>query len=564
MSSTEAPDTVPALAQAWLDVVLESDPLDATLMGYRTHDAHLPDLSREAQERTRHAFAAIRTRVDEIDTHGLSEADIVTRGVLLALDDAHADSSAADVIAFTVAAFPISPASVLVTYLRMITITSESEAEAYLHRLSEIPRYLAQASTRLSEGRQAGLSAVRRLVSMAIAQIDDALAAEPSVFAVEPIGSLGDTDDWRSRRDAIIRHEVEPAFAQYRAMLETEALPSSRGDDQPGLVHLPDGLDRYTRLCRVHTTTALSPEHLHRVGRTLLAQVHEEFQQVGRSVLGTTDVADIFQRLQEDPALRWTSSEAIIKAAEDAVRRAEGVAPHWFARVPQAVCALATIPEWEAAGSPPTYYMPPAIDGSRPGTYFTNVSTPTARTSFDLEAVAFHEAVPGHHFQISLAQENAELPELRRLPMFTAYVEGWGLYAERLADEMGLYSSDMQRLGMLSADAWRASRLVVDTGIHAFGWSRDEAVAFMRENTPVAPVDVESEIDRYIAYPGQALSYMTGRLEIIRMRDLARAALGAAFDIRDFHEQVLGHGALPLAVLDQVISTWCAGATLES
>jgi uncharacterized protein (DUF885 family) len=200
--------------------------------------------------------------------------------------------------------------------------------------------------------------------------------------------------------------------------------------------------------------------------------------------------------------------------------------------------------------------MQPALDGSRPGTYYTNVNEPTERTSFDLESVAYHEAVPGHHFQISVALELPDLPMFRRVSLFTAYVEGWGLYSERLADEMGLYSSQLQRMGMLSADVWRASRLVVDTGMHAFGWTRQQAVAYLLQNTPVAPIDVEAEIDRYIAYPGQALSYMTGRLEIQLLRARAEAALGDAFDIKEFHDVVLGSGALPLAVLGQVVDSW--------
>ena len=273
-------------------------------------------------------------------------------------------------------------------------------------------------------------------------------------------------------------------------------------------------------------------------------------------MFGTADVRAIFALLQSDPALRWTSSQEILDASETAVRRAEAVSVDWFGRVPSAVCSLEAIPELEADSSGTAYYMPPSLDGSRPGTYYTNVSKPTERTSFDLESVAFHEAVPGHHFQLSLALELPDLPVIRRLTLFTAYAEGWGLYSERLADEMGLYSSPLQRIGMLSADVWRASRLVVDTGLHAFGWSRQRAIDYMLENTPAPPVDVVSEVDRYIAYPGQALAYMTGRLEIERLRTSARDALGDAFDVRAFHDAVLGSGALPLSALDEVISAW--------
>jgi uncharacterized protein (DUF885 family) len=184
------------------------------------------------------------------------------------------------------------------------------------------------------------------------------------------------------------------------------------------------------------------------------------------------------------------------------------------------------------------------------------VSNPQERTTFDLESVAFHEAVPGHHFQISLALEHEDLPMLRRLSLFTAYVEGWGLYSERLADEMGLYSSALQRMGMLAADAWRAGRLVVDTGMHALGWSRQQAVDYLLENTPEARIEVESEVDRYIAMPGQALAYMVGRLEIQSLRGRAQAALGERFDVKAFHDVVLGSGALPLAVLAAVVDDW--------
>jgi uncharacterized protein (DUF885 family) len=306
----------------------------------------------------------------------------------------------------------------------------------------------------------------------------------------------------------------------------------------------------------VHTTTDRTPEDLHQTGLAIVARIHREFADLGAELFGESDVQGIFARLQSDPTLHWSTSQEILDAAETAVRRAEAASVDWFGRVPTAVCTLEAIPELEAEGAAPAYYMPPALDGSRPGTYYTNVNKPTERTSFDLESVAFHEAVPGHHFQLSLALELPDLPVLRRLTLFNAYAEGWGLYSERLADEMGLYSSQLQRMGMLSADVWRAARLVVDTGLHAFGWPRQRAIDYLLESTPVAPIDVASEVDRYIAMPGQALGYMAGRLEIERLRKVAAEALGDAFDVRAFHDAVLGSGALPLSVLDDVITAW--------
>ncbi len=420
----------------------------------------------------------------------------------------------------------------------------------------QLPGYLRQAEDRLAEGRIKGLNPVAHLVEMAIDQIERFLAADPSPLLVAPPADWSDADAWTAQAQALITDVVRPAFERHRDSLRKDAMPGARDADHVGLLHLPDGLERYRGLARVHTTTDRTPEELHATGLVLVAGVHDEFRELGASLFGLDDVPAIFARLQEDPALRWTSSQEILDAAERTVRRAEAASVDWFGSLPAAVCALEAIPELEAEGAPPAYYMQPALDGSRPGTYYTNVNQPTERTSFDLESVAFHEAVPGHHFQISLALELTDLPMIRRLGLFTAYVEGWGLYSERLADEMGLYSSDLQRMGMLSADVWRAARLVVDTGMHAFGWTRQQAIDYLLENTPVAPIDVEAEIDRYIAYPGQALSYMTGRTEIEALRARAEETLGEAFDIKGFHDAVLGSGALPLAVLEDVIEEW--------
>jgi len=216
------------------------------------------------------------------------------------------------------------------------------------------------------------------------------------------------------------------------------------------------------------------------------------------------------------------------------------------------------IPAVEAPHAPAAYYVHPSLDGQRPGTYFANTDRPQQRDRFLSEVIAFHEAVPGHHFQLTIAQELTHLPLLRRTAGVTAYIEGWGLYTERLADEMGLYSSDLDRLGMLAMDSLRAGRLVVDTGIHARGWSRQQAVSYLREHTPVSGLDIGNEVDRYIGYPGQALSYMVGRLEIQRMRAAAERRLGDRFDIRGFHDVVLGGGPLPLTVLAGVVSGWAA------
>lgn len=538
------------LAQALLECNLDAEPLEGTLMGFREYDDRLADLSLEAERSHANAQHVIRDEAAAIDPGSLTAQDALTRSVILSSVGYADDARFADQLAFTVAAFPVSPASVLLAYLRMIVVTNDDEARAYLARLGSIPAYLEQSTQRLALGRADGVTPVAHLVTMAIEQIEHALAAPASPFSLELPEAFLD------EQAILIDEVVNPAFARYAQMLRSEVLPSSRDNDHAGLVHLPGGLARYEALIRVHTTTDRTAAQLHELGLTLVSNIHDEFRALGRQLFGLDDVVEIFARLQSDPDLRWENEGQIIAAAEQTVRRAEAASVEWFGTLPKATCVLETIPELEAASAAPAYYMPPSFDGTRPGTYFTNVNEPTERTSFDLESVAFHEAVPGHHFQISLAMELEDLPTLRKLAGFTAYVEGWGLYSERLADEMGLYSSPLQRMGMLSADAWRAARLVVDTGLHAYGWSRETAIEYLLASAPLAPIDAVAEIDRYIAYPGQALSYMTGRLEIQRLRASAEQALGDAFSIAAFHDVILGSGALPLDVLAELVDEW--------
>ena len=312
----------------------------------------------------------------------------------------------------------------------------------------------------------------------------------------------------------------------------------------------------YRVLIRLHTSTSRTPEDLHAAGLAIIEDVESEFSEIGARLWGTTEVREIIHRLLTDRELRYSDSQQMLDIARRAVGRAEDAAPGWFGTVPADRCIVEAIPAVEEAGSAPAYYLQGALDGSRLGTYYLNTSKPEERFRHLAEPVAFHEAVPGHHFQLTIAAQQTELPLARRILADTACAEGWGLYAERLADEMGLYSDDVARLGMLSTDAWRATRLVVDTGMHHLGWSRAEAVEWMGAHTALPSLEVESEIDRYISYPGQALSYMVGRMEISELRGRAARRLGDGFDLKAFHDLVLKVGPLPLAALAGAVDRW--------
>jgi uncharacterized protein (DUF885 family) len=289
------------------------------------------------------------------------------------------------------------------------------------------------------------------------------------------------------------------------------------------------------------------------MGLAEIERLDEELRGLGGTLLGARDLPDTLRRLRSDPELHFTSGEEIVEVASSCLARANAATPDWFHLLPDAPCEVVPMAAHEEEHSTIAYYRDPATDGTRPGQYFVNRSHPETRPRYEAEALAFHEAVPGHHLQVALAQERTALPAFRRHSLSTAYVEGWGLYAERLADEMGLYSADIDRIGIASFDAWRASRLVVDTGMHAFGWPRTRAIAFMTEHTALGENNIANEVDRYISWPGQALAYKVGQLELLQLREAAQARQGARFDIRRFHDAVLGPAPLPLAVLRRVV-----------
>ncbi|MEV4147842.1 DUF885 domain-containing protein [Amycolatopsis sp. NPDC049691] len=547
---------VTELAEEFVEALFAADPLTPAILGVRPAEPGLPDLSAEAEQAHRATLAGFAERARALEAGELSAEDRVTRDVLIATAEDRVAAIDSRMAEFTVTDVMVAPAASLLMVLPMTTVTAGEAAEAQLGRLAAVPEYLRQAARRHAEGIAAGRTPVAHLVEAAIAHLDRYLAAPDA----DPLRRQPAPDEeFGRRRDELLADVVRPAFAEYRAFLDTEVRPHGRPADRPGLKWLPGGEEAYARLAKVHTTTDRTPEELHRTGLDVIDSLAAEYRELGQKVFGTDDLAEIFERLRTDPALRWTDAEELLDTARTAVARATAEAPKWFGHVPSQPCLVEAVPEEAAPGAPPAYYLRPAADGSRPGIYFANTYEATERFRHSAESTAFHEAVPGHHFQLSVATGLTDLPLLRRIGSFTAYTEGWGLYSERLADEMGLYSGDVARLGMLTADSMRAGRLVVDTGMHALGWSRQQAVDYLAENTPMARVEIEAEIDRYIAWPGQALAYMVGRLEIQRIRARAEERLGSRFDIRAFHDLVLAGGALPLSALAAAVDEWVAG-----
>lgn len=498
---------------------------------------------------------------------GLEAADGLTRDLLVSSLDADLATATCRSASWSVSARD----NVLVDANRLAEaprLESRADGEALLARYRQLPMSidLATANLRrgLAEARVGVAESIQKVIEMLEAQL--ALPVEDSPL-LAPLGEGGPawaTEAWKASLTQAVLDGVRPALQRHLAVLRDELRPAARAGDRVGVHALPEGGACYAALARLHTTLDTPPGSLHDLGLAELESIHAEFRTIGARVFATEELPEIFERLRTDPELRFETAEQVQGTAGQALARAVEAVPEWFGRLPATPCVVEPIPDYLAPYTTIAYYQPARPDGSRPGTYFVNVYEPTTRPRHEAEVLAFHESVPGHHFQIALSQELGELPAFRRHGHVTAFVEGWALYTERLADEMGLYTSDVDRLGMLSFDAWRAARLVVDTGIHAKGWTRAQAELFMAENTPLATNNIANEVDRYVTTPGQALAYKVGQLEIRALRREAESALGEQFDIAAFHDQILGAGALPLPILAERMRAWIVTARGEN
>jgi uncharacterized protein (DUF885 family) len=523
--------------------------------GVHGWDDQVPDLSEAGEEATDRRLAGLQGELAGIDPGGLDAQDRITLAMLgRGLADRRAEL-AARWPELTVSATMTGIQTAVLGLVPKLTLATGVQAAAYLERCARLAGCLDQAGDRLRAGLAAGRTPPALGVRAAVRQLDAYLAGplddDPLLVPPPPPGT--DAVAFRERLAGVVAGSVRPAMARYRDLLAGPVAERARPDDRCGLVHLPGGEEIYRAAVARHTTTDRDPAELHRLGLELVAQLEEEYRALGERVLGTADMGQVLQRLREDPDLRFRTPAEILQSGRDALERAVAALPRVVGQVPEAPCVVDAMSAYEAEDSVLGYYQPPAADGSHPGVHWLNTSAPETRTRYEYEALAFHESVPGHHLQFAVAQEHEELPRFRRFGYVTAFCEGWALYTERLADELGLYSGDLERFGMLSFDSWRACRLVVDTGMHALGWSRDQAIDYMLANSALTRTNVENEVDRYVADPGQALAYMVGRLELVRLRELARRRLGARFDLRGFHDLVLGTGGVPLSVLAEVV-----------
>jgi uncharacterized protein (DUF885 family) len=545
-----------ALADEYWEYVLRTEPTEAHMLGDYRYLDRFEDASREAEDADIAARRSFAERARAFDVADLSPTDRTTQETLIY--EAEIGASIAEMRQAEFGIDPIfGPQVIPQVVFPQMTVEIPEHADQMLDKYLAFARYVDQSSERLREGipkgRVSADFAVTRTVDAINAMLE--IPVEKSPFlSVQMPESLSDEDAaaWREQAATVVVETVNPAFERYRDVIRDEVGPVARPDDRAGLFGLKDGDLVYSRLIDKYTTLSMQPDEIHHIGLEQIDRLAQEYIEIAGPIFGTTVLEEIFTALREDKSLYHTTGEGVVSASVAAFAKAKAEMGDWFGRLPESDCFVQ-----ETKSGPVAFYFPPAEDGSREGTFFMNTADPSSWSTFEIEATAFHEGIPGHHLQIAIAQEIGDvIPAFQRHAFISAYGEGWGLYTERLADEMGIYGSDLDRIGMLQADSMRACRLVVDTGMHALGWSRQDGIDYVAANSPISMHTIVEEIDRYLTMPGQAVSYMIGRLEIQRMRADAEARMGERFDIKGFHDAVLGSGLVTLPTLDRIVREW--------
>ena len=550
---------VNALADRYWEATLEQHPTTATLYGDDRFDDRLDDPSAAGRAAARALNDATIAELAEIPAPGLSVEERITHDMLRVVCELgnEGDNLRMDLVGLVDQID--GPQALLPRGVQFQPADTPARLEKLLTRLAAFEPFIAAHLDLLEEARETGMTAPRIVAERTISQAERLLAIPADQSPIVTGARLADGDDaGRARVAAVVRDVVNPALARYVEALRGPYLAATR--EAPGLWSAPDGVARYRMAIRTWTSLDLDPAEVHQIGLGELAALDADRLAIARAG-GFDSVAAYRAHLAAEPANQAPAKEDLVGRANDDIARALAIAPAWFGRLPVASCDVRPVEPFMERDAPPAFYYPPTIDGSRPGVYFVNTYDLPTRLLSKLAATTYHEAIPGHHFQIALEMEHPGLPAFRRLGgrmIGSAYAEGWGLYSERLADEMGLYRNDAERFGMLEGQAWRAVRLIVDTGIHALGRGREWAVELLREGAGLSATDASIETDRYIVWPGQALTYKIGHREINRLRAELAARDGAAFDLRAFHDALLGHGSLALATLARELPRWVA------
>jgi uncharacterized protein (DUF885 family) len=542
----------------WEDF-LKHNPEFASTIGDNRYNDQLSDYSVQAYNDSLARGRAFLTRLAEIDTTGMSPQEQLSKDLLVRQLIENQEEARFKPWEMPVTQFMGLQVD-LPQLVSQLTFQSVKDYDDYIARLKQVPRAFQQITDDMSIGMDDHREPPAYLMEKVLAQVNDLASKQPrdGPFA-QPIqkfpAAISAAQQARIKEEllAVISRQVASAYLRFGKFLKGQYIAAGRSD--PGIWALPDGEAYYRFLVKQSTTTTFTPDQIHQIGEEQVKKDEEQLLAIAHK-LGFADVKALETAAAHDPKLFPTSGDQLLDAYRSSLDRMRPKLPQLFGRLPKASLVVKAVPDYLEKDQAPAYYQHGTPDGSRPGTVYVNTYKFETRSLSEVEVRAYHEGLPGHHLQVSIAQELTEIPQFRRYTYYTAYVEGWGLYAEQLGKDVGFYQDPYSDLGRVEADIWRAIRLVVDTGVHSQHWTRQQMVDYFHQHSNVVEADVQSEVDRYIAWPAQALGYKVGQLKILELRAKAQQALGDKFSLSAFHDQVVDSGALPLDVLEQRIDGW--------
>ncbi len=563
MNMNKKNDQLNTWCNEYWEYVLRHNPTFATYIGDHRYNDRLEDLSEESLSEQARYFQDLLAKTETIDETGLTGEDTSTYRLLQRTLKNHIR-----VHQYKTYYLPIDhmqgPHIDFPQIIEYHPFQTVDDFDTYVSRLKAFPRQVDQVIELLNSGVAQNITAFKNVIDHVLGQVgmfSDIPPEKSPLF--KPVTNMNDSfsaTDRTTITDSIkeaLSSSVGPAYNKLHAFLQNEYLDHCR--KEAGIWSLPEGDDLYRFYAEYHTATDRSPAEIHEIGVREVARIEGEIQTIleKRGFIG--NIRDFARSLKENKDLYFQTGQEILDAYRDLLSRMDTELPRFFGRLPRARYEVKEIEEYREKAAPAAYYYPPPRDFSRSGYFYANTYKPEERPTYDMEALAYHEAVPGHHLQIAIMQELEDIPDFRRHEGSTAFIEGWALYAEKLAQEMGFYHDDLSVYGRLSFELWRAVRLVVDTGLHCFKWNRNQAIRYCTDNTGLEDHEIEVEVDRYIAIPGQALAYKIGELKILELREKAERSLGNTFRISDFHDRILEHGALPLSLLEDIMNEWMEG-----
>jgi len=545
------------------DLVMLEYPFMATYRGDPRSQDRLEDLSADGVQRRRQATEVSLALLESIDRAALPEAEQVNYDLLRDMVQKETDG-----LRFPTELLQMNqmggPQQDVADLLAMMPNANVAQLENQIARLEAVPAYVEQSIALMEKGIEAGVTppkiTLRDVPQQIRNQLVDDAGESPLLQGFKTTPASVDplqADALRKRAALVYSQQIVPAYERLLEFTESEYLPAAR--ESIAARDLPDGEAWYRHNVAVRTTTDLTPPQIHDIGLKEVKRIRSEMNAIIQETGFQGDFEAFLQFLRTDPQFFHTTADGLMREYRDIAKRADPELTKLFGILPRTPYGVIEVPAYAAPSQTTAYYQPGSLRAGRPGYFFANTYALDTRPRWEMEALTLHEAVPGHHLQIAIQQELEDLPWFRQTPSYTGFVEGWGLYSESLGEDMGFYTDPYSKFGQLTYEMWRAIRLVVDTGMHYLGWSRQQAIDFFKANAGKSEHDIVVEVDRYIVWPGQALAYKIGELKIKELRAYAEQALGEKFDIRAFHDQVLGKGAVPLSVLDSNIRAWVAG-----